>query len=185
MKGVILAGGLGTRLNPLTLVTNKHLLPIYHQPMIYYPIQTLVRAGIHDILIVTGGNWAGDFLKLFKNGKTFGDVRLHYAYQEGEGGIAHALSLAEDFSEGDSITVILGDNLIEDDITPYVQSFETQGGGARIFIKKVKDPQRFGVPVIRKGCVTRIEEKPKRPQSDFAVTGLYMYDHEVFKIIYT
>jgi glucose-1-phosphate thymidylyltransferase len=185
MKGVILAGGLGTRLNPLTFVTNKHLLPVYHQPMIYYPIQTLVQAGIHDILIVTGGNWAGDFLKLLKNGKQFGDVRFHYAYQEGEGGIAHALSLAEDFSDHDSIAVILGDNLIEDNITPYVKRFETQDGGARICLKEVEDPERFGVAEIRGGKVVRVEEKPKRPKSKFAVTGLYFYDNEVFKMIST
>ncbi len=183
MKGVILAGGLGTRLSPLTLVTNKHLLPVYHQPMIYYPIQTLVQAGIRDILIVTGGNWAGDFLKLLKNGTVFGKVRLHYSYQEGEGGIAHALSLARDFADDEAIAVILGDNLIEDDIASYVRQYEAQEGGARIFLKKVKDPERFGVPVIRKGRIIRVEEKPARPKSDFAVTGLYMYDSAVFDVI--
>jgi len=185
MKGIVLAGGLGTRLNPLTLVTNKHLLPVYHQPMIYFPIQTLVQAGIREILIVTGGNWAGDFLKLLKNGTTFGKVRLHYAYQEGEGGIAHALSLAEDFAENDPVAVILGDNLIEDDVTPFVKKYAAQGAGARIFLKKVTDPERFGVPVIRAGRIVRIEEKPKKPQTDFAVTGLYFYDSEVFQIIST
>jgi glucose-1-phosphate thymidylyltransferase len=153
--------------------------------MIYFPIQTLVKAGIHDILIVTGGNWAGDFLKLLKNGKSFGSLRLHYAYQEGEGGIADALSLAEDFAEGDSIVVILGDNLIEDDITPYVLKFIRQGEGARIFLKEVPDPKRFGVPIIRKGKITKIEEKPKHPKSSHAVTGLYMYDRDVFRIIST
>jgi len=183
VKGVILAGGLGTRLNPLTLVTNKHLLPIYHQPMVYYPVQTLVRAGISEILIVTGGNWAGDFLKILKNGKEFGLKRLHYAYQEGEGGIADALKLAEDFSDGDPLAVILGDNIIEDNIASYVKHFLAQKEGARIFLKKVRDPERFGVPILSRGKVVRIEEKPKKPKSPYAVTGLYMYDRDVFRIL--
>jgi len=183
VKGVILAGGLGSRLQPLTLVTNKHLLPVYHQPMIYYPIQTLVNAGIRDILIVTGGNWAGDFLKLLQNGKHFGLTRLHYAYQDGEGGIADALKLARDFSDGDPVAVVLGDNIIQDDITPYVRRFHQQQEGARIFLKKVKDPGRFGVPVLRNGKIIGIEEKPKRPKSNYAVTGLYMYDREVFQML--
>jgi glucose-1-phosphate thymidylyltransferase len=183
MKGVILAGGLGTRLFPLTRVTNKHLLPIYNKPMIFYPIQALVNAGIHDILIVTGGNSAGDFLKLLRNGNDFGLKRLNYAYQEGEGGIADALSLAGHFAEGEDICVILGDNIIEKNIKDQVAAFQKQKVGARILLKKVPDPQRFGVPVLEGDKVIRIEEKPKDPKSNFAVIGIYMYDAKVFDII--
>jgi glucose-1-phosphate thymidylyltransferase len=185
MKGIILAGGLGSRLFPLTKVTNKHLLPVYDKPMIYYPIQTLVRAGIRNILLVTGGNSAGDFLKLLGNGKDFGLKHINYTYQEGEGGIAAALSLAEHFVDGDKSVVILGDNIIEDDITPYVQRFEKQKEGARILLKKVSDPHRFGVVEFKGKKVVAIEEKPKKPKSNYAVTGIYMFDGKVFDIVKT
>ena len=183
MKGIVLAGGLGSRLRPLTAVTNKHLLPVYDKPMIYYPIQTLVNAGIRDIMIVTGGSSAGDFLKLLKNGKDFGLKHLNYTYQEGEGGIADALSLCEDFADGEPICVVLGDNIIERNIVRAVRSYRHQGGGAKILLKKVPDPQRFGVPELDGRRVVRIEEKPKQPKSDYAVIGIYMYDAEVFNII--
>jgi glucose-1-phosphate thymidylyltransferase len=185
MKGVILAGGLGTRLFPLTKVTNKHLLPVYDKPMIYYPIQTLVNAGITDILLVTGGASAGDFLKLLGNGKEFGLQHLNYTYQEGEGGIAAALSLAEFFVEREPVCVILGDNIIERNIVAAVRAYGTQGRGAKILLKEVKDPQRFGVPVLEGDRVVRIEEKPKEPKSPYAVTGIYLYDPEVFDVIRT
>lgn len=185
MKGVVLAGGLGTRLRPLTSVTNKHLLPVYDQPMIYYPIQTLVNAGIIDIMIVTGGNSAGDFLKLLGNGKAFGLKHLNYTYQEGEGGIAEALSLVEHFAAGDPVCVVLGDNIIEGNIRTAVRSYRHQGGGAKIILKRVPDPQRFGVPELEGTSVKRIEEKPESPKSDFAVIGIYMYDGEVYDIIRT
>jgi len=183
MKGIVLAGGMGSRLYPLTKVTNKHLLPIYNKPMIYYPIETLVEAGIRDILIVTGGKNAGDFLRLLGNGKEFGLRHINYTYQEGEGGIAAALGLAEFFADNGPICVILGDNIIEDSIASYAESFEKQGGGARIILKKVEDPQRFGVPEISGSRIVRIDEKPKVPASEYAVTGIYMYDSEVFQII--
>ncbi len=185
MKGIILAGGLGSRLYPLTKVTNKHLLPIYHKPMIYYPIESLVDAGIRDILIVTGGKNAGEFLRLLGNGKEFGLNHINYTYQEGEGGIAAALSLAEYFSDREPICVILGDNIIEHTIAQYVENFKKQGGGARILLKEVVDPQRFGVPEICGDRIIRIDEKPKQPASKYAVTGIYMYDSEVFEIIST
>lgn len=180
MKGVILAGGLGSRLRPLTKVTNKHLLPVYDKPMIYYPIETLVKAGIKDIMIVTGGNSAGDFLRLLGNGSEFGLKDIYYTYQEGEGGIADALKLCEHFAEGQRIVVILGDNIIEDDITPYVRKFEDQNSGARILLKEVPDPERFGVPQLDGERIVLIEEKPAQPKSNFAVTGIYMYDRRVF-----
>jgi len=180
MKGVILAGGLGSRLRPLTKVTNKHLLPIYDKPMIYYPIETLVKAGIRDIMIVTGGNSAGDFLRLLGNGSDFGLKDIYYTYQEGEGGIADALKLCEHFAEGSSIAVILGDNILQDDISPYVRAFEAQKSGARILLKHVEDPERFGVPELDGDKIVRIEEKPADPKSDYAVTGIYMYDSRVF-----
>lgn len=179
MRGVILAGGLGTRLHPLTAVTNKHLLPVYNKPMIYYPINTLKKAGIEDILIVTGGGWAGDFLKLLGNGKNLG-VKLTYAYQEGEGGIADALKLAEDFTKHEPFVVILGDNIIEEDITPYVDSFEKQGCGAKLLLKEVPDPQRFGVAYVKDGLINEIIEKPECPTSNLAVTGIYFYDYKCF-----
>ncbi|HVG33477.1 MAG TPA: sugar phosphate nucleotidyltransferase [Pyrinomonadaceae bacterium] len=185
MKGVVLAGGLGSRLRPLTAVTNKHLLPVYNQPMIYYPIQTLVNAGVKDILIVTGGNSAGDFLKLLGNGRAFGLKHLNYTYQEGEGGIAEALSLAEHFSAGEPLCIVLGDNIIEGNIRRAVRSYRHQGGGAKILLKKVPDPQRFGVPELDGRRVVRIEEKPEVPKSEYAVIGVYMYDAEVFEIIRT
>ncbi|MGC9323387.1 MAG: sugar phosphate nucleotidyltransferase [Desulfomonilia bacterium] len=183
MKGVVLAGGLGTRLYPLTKVTNKHLLPVYNKPMIYYPIETLANAGIREIMVVTGGNSAGDFLRLLGNGKEFGLNRIHYAYQEGEGGIAEALGLTESFAEGRPICVVLGDNIIEGSITEAVESYRRQGNGARIMLKEVPDPERFGVPVFDEDRIIRIEEKPKNPKSSYAVIGIYMYDTRVFDII--
>jgi glucose-1-phosphate thymidylyltransferase len=180
MKGIILAGGLGSRLRPLTKVTNKHLLPVYDKPMIYYPLETLCRAGVRDIMVVTGGNSAGDFLRLLGNGREFGLKDISYTYQEGEGGIADALKLCEHFADGDRICVILGDNIIEDDITPYVRAYEQQSSGARLLLKEVPDPQRFGVPEIKGDTIVRIEEKPLVPKSAFAVVGVYMYDQRVF-----
>lgn len=185
MKGVILAGGKGTRLYPLTKITNKHLLPVYDQPMIYYPIQTLVDAGIRDILIVTGGSYAGDFLQLLGNGKQFGLTSLNYTYQEGEGGIADALSLAEHFADNGKLCVILGDNIIEKDIRQAVDEFRRQEKGAKILLKEVPDPERFGVAEVHKGHVVNIEEKPKTPKTNYAVTGIYMYDSTVFDKIRT
>jgi glucose-1-phosphate thymidylyltransferase len=185
VKGVVLAGGLGTRLRPLTAVTNKHLLPVYDQPMIYYPIQTLVNARITDIMIVTGGNSAGDFLKLLGNGKAFGLKHLNYTYQEGEGGIAEALALVEHFAAGDSVCVVLGDNIIEGNIADAVESYRKQDGGAKIILKEVPDPERFGVPELDGRQVVRIEEKPSIPKSKYAVIGIYMYDGEVYDIIRT
>lgn len=185
MKGVVLAGGLGSRLLPLTKVTNKHLLPVYNQPMVYYPIQALVNAGITEVMLVTGGNSAGDFLKLLGNGRQHGLKHLAYTYQEGEGGIADALRMAEHFADGQGICVILGDNLIEKSIAPAAQAFRTQQVGAKILLKEVKDPQRFGVPTLDGTRVVRIDEKPKDPASSYAVTGIYFYDAQVFEIIKT
>ena len=185
MKGVILAGGLGSRLRPLTKVTNKHLLPVYDQPMIYYPIQTLCAAGIREIMIVTGGSSAGDFLRLLGNGADFGLRDIYYTYQEGERGIADALGLCENFAEGQRIVVVLGDNIIQNDISPYLARFETQRSGARILLKEVEDPQRFGVPVFDGERIVAIEEKPLDPKSDYAVTGVYMFDGKVFDYIRT
>ena len=185
MKGVVLAGGLGSRLRPLTSVTNKHLLPVFNRPMIFYPIQTLVNAGINDIMIVTGGNSAGDFLRLLGNGKSFGLKHLNYTYQEGEGGIAAALSLVEHFAGSEPICVVLGDNIIQGNIRAAADSYRQQGRGAKILLKKVSDPQRFGVPEFDGERVVGIEEKPKQPKSEYAVTGIYMYDARVFDIIRT
>jgi len=185
MKGIILAGGLGTRMFPLTKITNKHLLPVYDKPMIYYPLQALISAGIEDILIVTGGNYAGDFLRLLGNGNEFGLKHINYTYQEGEGGIAAALILAEFFADKDKVCVILGDNIIERNIRKAVKAFEGQKEGAMIMVKEVPDPQRFGVPVIRGDKIIKIEEKPTSPQSPYAVTGIYLYDNTVFDIIKT
>ncbi|CAI4032690.1 Glucose-1-phosphate thymidylyltransferase [Nitrospira tepida] len=185
MKGVVLAGGLGTRLLPLTKVTNKHLLPVYDRPMIYYPIQTLVNAGINEIMLVTGGNSAGDFLRLLGNGKQFGLRHLNYTYQEGEGGIADALRLAEHFADRNPICVVLGDNIIERNILKAAEAFRAQRTGAKILLKEVKDPQRFGVPALDGDKVIRIDEKPKQPASPYAVTGIYFYDAQVFEIIKT
>lgn len=183
MKGVVLAGGLGSRLYPLTKVTNKHLLPVYNEPMIYYPIRILVNAGIDEILIVTGGNNAGDFLKLLENGKDFGLKHINYTYQQGEGGIAAALGLAEFFADKDKIVVVLGDNIIEGNINTAVQKFRDQKDGARILLKEVPDPQRFGVPIFEEEKIIRVEEKPANPASNFAVIGIYMYDYRVFEFI--
>ena len=183
MKGIILAGGLGSRLAPCTLVTNKHLLPVYDRPMIYYPLQTLINAGIHDILIVTGGQFAGDFLKLLGNGSGFGLKHLNYTYQEGEGGIAAALSLAEYFSGNEKICVILGDNLIEGNIAAAARAFESQKSGAKIILKEVEDARRFGVAEVVDGKIKQIIEKPKDPKSNLAVTGIYFYDSGVFEFI--
>jgi len=185
MKGVILAGGLGTRLSPLTKITNKHLLPVYDRPMIFYPLQTLINAGISDIMIVTGGNNAGDFLRLLGNGKEFGLKHINYTYQEGEGGIAQALSLAEYFADKDRICVVLGDNLIERNIVAAVRAFRKQKRGAKVLLKEVPDPERFGVAEIERGRLVRIEEKPKTPKSNLAVIGIYMYDSRVFDIVKT
>jgi glucose-1-phosphate thymidylyltransferase len=168
---------------PLTKVTNKHLLPVYNEPMIYYPIRTLVNAGIDEILIVTGGNSAGEFLRLLGNGKEFGLRHIHYTYQEGEGGIAAALSLAEFFADNGKIAVVLGDNIIEKNIRNAVEAFRKQGEGARILLKEVSDPQRFGVPVFEGDRIVRVEEKPAKPLSNYAVIGIYMYDQRVFEFI--
>jgi glucose-1-phosphate thymidylyltransferase len=180
MKGVVLAGGTGSRLNPLTRVTNKHLLPIYDKPMIYYPIQTLVNAGIHEILLVTGGKNAGEFLRLLGNGRDFGLKHIHYTYQEGEGGIAEALALAEYFAGGEPICVVLGDNIIENNICEAVENFQRRKEGAAILLKEVPDAQRFGVAEIRGNRVVGIEEKPRTPKSNYAVIGIYLYDHTIF-----
>jgi glucose-1-phosphate thymidylyltransferase len=181
MKGIILAGGTGSRLYPLTKITNKHLLPIYDKPMIYYPIQTLVEAGIEDLLVVTGGRNSGDFLRLLSNGKEFGLKHINYTYQEGEGGIAEALALAEHFADGEKICVILGDNIIENSIRGTVNEFQKQERGAKILLKEVADAERFGVAEIRGDRIVSIEEKPREPKSNFAVTGVYLYDGTVFE----
>ena len=183
MKGIVLAGGLGTRLLPLTKITNKHLLPIFDKPMIYYPLQTLINAGIEDIMIVTGGNNAGDFLRLLGNGKQFGLKDINYTYQEGEGGIAEDLDLAKNFSDGEKTVIILGDNIIEKNITREKEEFEKQKEGAKILIKKVSNPSSFGVPELDGEKVIGIEEKPEHPKTDCAVIGIYMYDSRVFDII--
>ena len=185
MKGVILAGGLGSRMMPCTKVTNKHLLPVYNKPMIYYPLNTLVKGGLEDIMIVTGGNNAGDFLRLLGNGSEFGLKDISYTYQEGEGGIADALKLAENFVDEEKVIVMLGDNMIKDDISGAIKEFEKQPKGAKIFLKKVSDPERFGVAEIKDGKVINIEEKPENPKSNYAVIGLYMYDSDVFEITRT
>ena len=184
MKGVILAGGLGTRLYPLTYATNKHLLPVYDKPMIYYPIQTLVKTGIKEILVVVSGPHSGHFIHVLKNGKEFGVDHLEFAYQEKpDGGIADALAVAEDFADNKPVTVILGDNTTDSDISDPVNKFKE---GAMIFLKKVSDPKRFGVPRFDpqdKTKIIEIVEKPKNPPSNYAVTGLYIYDNQVFDCI--
>ena len=185
MKGIILAGGDGTRMLPATRVVNKHLLNLYNKPMIYYPLETLANAGIKDVLIVTGGNSPGDFLKLLGNGKSFGLKELHYTYQEGSGGIAEALGLAEDFADNGKVVVILGDNIFEDNISQAVKDFKKQKLGAKLFLKKVPDPKRFGVAEVKGKKIINIEEKPKKPKSNYAVTGLYMYNGQVFDVIKT
>jgi glucose-1-phosphate thymidylyltransferase len=183
MKGVVLAGGTGSRLNPLTRVTNKHLLPVYDKPMVYYPIQTLVNAGIREILLVTGGKNAGEFLRLLGNGRDFGLKHINYTYQEGEGGIAEALGLAEHFADGEPICVVLGDNIIENNVRQAAENFAKQRRGAKILLKEVQDAERFGVAEIRGGRVVGIQEKPSTPKSNFAVIGIYLYDATVFQKI--
>lgn len=183
MKGVVLAGGTGSRLDPLTRVTNKHLLPVFDKPMVFYPIQTLVNAGIHEILLVTGGGNAGEFLRLLGNGSEFGLKHLDYTYQKGAGGIAEALGLAEYFSGGEPICVVLGDNIIEKNICRAVNSFESQKVGAKVLLKEVPDAQRFGVAEIQGNRVVGIEEKPATPKSKYAVIGVYLYDSTVFQKI--
>jgi glucose-1-phosphate thymidylyltransferase len=183
LKGVILAGGLGKRLGPLTKITNKHLLPIYNKPMIYYPLTLLVEAGVKDILIVTGGNHAGEFLRLLGDGQSFGLNHINYTYQEGEGGIAEALGLARHFAEGSKLIVVLGDNILENGIQSSVEKFKSQKKGARVLLKRVDDPERFGVAHVKNDRILSIEEKPKNPRSNLAVTGVYMYDETVFEII--
>ncbi len=185
MKGVVLAGGLGTRLLPMTRVTNKHLLPVFDRPMIYYPLQQLVHAGVRDILVVTGGDHAGDFLKLLRNGQDFGLEQLRYAYQEGEGGIAEALGFAEHFAAGEPVVVILGDNVFQDRLSPFIAAFRADPVGARLLLKSVEDPERFGVATVNGDRVERIVEKPRAPESPLAVTGCYLYDARVFEIIRT
>jgi glucose-1-phosphate thymidylyltransferase len=185
MKGVVLAGGTGSRLFPLTKITNKHLLPIYDLPMIFYPIQTLVDAGIDDIMIVTGGRNSGDFLRLLGNGKHFGLKHINYTYQEGEGGIADALALAEHFADGQKICVVLGDNIIERDIREAADRFRRQPAGGHVLLKEVADAARFGVAEIDGDRIAGIEEKPAVPKSNYAVTGIYMYDASVFEKIKT
>jgi glucose-1-phosphate thymidylyltransferase len=185
MKGVVLAGGLGKRLEPLTRITNKHLLPIYNRPMIYYPVQTLVDAGLTEIMIVTGGNHAGEFLRLLGNGSEFGLRHLNYTYQRGEGGIAEALGLCEHFADREPVVVVLGDNIIEQSIRGSVERFARQARGARLLLKDVEDPWRFGVAEIQDGAIVSIQEKPEHPKSSLIVTGVYMYDAEVFEIIKT
>ena len=185
MKGVILAGGLGSRLHPLTKITNKHLLPVFDRPMIYYPIQCLVNAGITEIMVVTGGRKSGDFITLLENGEDFGLRQLNYSYQRGEGGIAEALGLAEEWAGDDSIAVVLGDNIIENNIKKAVEDFRAQGKGAKIMLKEVHDPERFGVAELAGDKVRNIVEKPKQPKSNLAVIGIYMYDNRVFDVIKT
>jgi glucose-1-phosphate thymidylyltransferase len=183
MKGLVLCGGLGTRLSPLTKITNKHLLPVYDKPMVYYPLMTLVEAGIEDIMIVTGGNNAGDFLRLLGNGSEVGLKHLNYTFQEREGGIAEAVGLAEHFTGDDMVTVILGDNILDDSIKKALRDFEKQGEGAKIFLKEVDNPKQYGVATVRGDRIERIEEKPDEPQSNLAVIGVYMYDNYVFDIV--
>lgn len=183
MKGVVLAGGLGTRMLPMTRVTNKHLLPVYDRPMIYYPLQQLVHAGVTDILVVTGGDHAGDFLKLLRNGNDFGLDHLRYGYQEGEGGIAEALGLAEHFAAGEPIVVVLGDNLFQDPLRDAVDAYRADPAGAMVLLKEVEDPERFGVARMEDDRVAEIVEKPNDPPTHLAVTGCYMYDHRVFDVI--
>ncbi len=185
MKGIILAGGNGTRLLPCTLVTNKHLLPVYNKPMIYYPVETLAAAGITEIAVVTGGNNPGDFLKLLKNGKQFGLKEITFLYQEGSGGIAEALGLAKDFAGDGQIAVMLGDNIFDENISAHVENFRQQGRGAKLFFKEVADPHRFGIGEFVDNKLVHIQEKPATPKSSYACTGLYLYDHQVFDVIKT
>ncbi len=183
LKGVVLAGGLGSRLYPLTKVTNKHLLPVYDRPMVYYPIECLRLMGVEDVLLVTGGTSAGDFMRLLGDGRELGLRSVTYAYQEGEGGIADALRLAEPFAAGEPIAVVLGDNLYEGNLREIARAFLEQGGGARVVLKEVPDPERFGVPRFEGDRIVAIEEKPADPPSRYAITGVYFYDADVFEII--
>ncbi len=188
MKGVILAGGTGTRLHPMTRITNKHLLPVYDKPMIYYPIETLVAAGVDEVMVVTGGNHAGEFLRLLKSGKQFGCRALQYAYQEQAGGIAEALGLAREFIDGEKCVVMLGDNILEHSIQPFVDNFQRQESGARVLLKEMDDPQHLrhlGVPIIENGRILYVREKPQNPPSQYAVIGVYMYGSDVFDIVKT
>jgi glucose-1-phosphate thymidylyltransferase len=183
VKGVVLAGGLGTRLQPLTRITNKHLLPVYDKPMIYYPIQMLVDAGIRDIMVVTGGNYAGDFLRLIGNGEDFGLSRINYAYQKGEGGIAEALGLTREFVRDDKVVVVLGDNILEKGIADGVGKFEKQDTGGRIFLKEVEHPWEYGIAEVEGDRIVHVIEKPKDPPGNLAVIGVYMYPPDVFDIV--
>jgi glucose-1-phosphate thymidylyltransferase len=182
MKGIILAGGLGTRLYPLTKITNKHLLPLYDRPMIFFPIAKLAASGIDEIIIVTGGNNAGDFVRLLGDGSQFGLRQLHFTYQPREGGIAEAIGLCENYVDGDNVIVMLGDNLVEDDLSAPIAGFDH---GARIFLKKVNNPREYGVPSLNGSRILKITEKPKRPASNYAVVGVYLYDARIFDIIRT
>lgn len=185
VKGVILAGGLGSRLKPLTDITNKHLLPVYDQPMIFHPIRKMVEAGIDEIMLVTGGNNAGEFLRLLGDGRQFGVRRLQYTYQKGEGGIAQALGLAEEFAEGHPVLVFLGDNVIADSLKPYVQKFRQHPQGGMILLKAVDNLSAYGVPKFKGAAIEKIIEKPKKAPSPYAVIGIYLYDASVFRIIKT
>jgi glucose-1-phosphate thymidylyltransferase len=184
MKGIVLAGGTGSRLHPLTKVTNKHLLPVGREPMIFYPIKKLLRAGIRDILIVTGTEHMGDVVGLLGSGHEF-ECEFTYKVQDRAGGIAEALGLAREFSRGDKVAVILGDNIMQDDIGVFVERFAKQGRGARVLLKEVPDPHRFGVAEILGDKIVGIEEKPQKPKSNYCVTGIYMYDDRVFEIVRT
>ena len=185
MKGVILAGGTGSRLFPITKVTNKHLLPVYNKPMIYYPLECLAKAGIEEVMLVTGGNNAGEFIRLLGNGREFGFKNLNYTYQEGAGGIAQALGLAEHFADGDSICLVLGDNIVEYSLREAVRRFRHQGQGAKILLSQVENPKAYGVAEMEGERVVRIVEKPANPKSNWAVIGIYFYDGKVFDIVKT
>lgn len=185
MKGIILAGGLGTRLQPLTKITNKHLLPVYDRPMIYYPIEMLAKAGITEIVVAVGGQHQGEFLPLLESGQDFGLAKLSYVVQSKAGGIAYALGLCESFAAGEPVVVVLGDNIIEGNIRRAVREFSDQTEQAKILLSKVHNPKAYGVPVMEGGKIVRIEEKPEHPQSDFAVIGIYFYPADVFEIVKT
>lgn len=183
MRGIILAGGTGSRLDPLTRITNKHLLPVYDRPMIYYPIEQLTGAGIERIMVVTGGNHAGEFLRLLGNGSAFGLKHLDYAYQERAGGIAEALELAEHFADGEPVVVMLGDNVFERSIAPIVERFRRNPRGALVALAEVENPSAYGVAVLRAGKLVGIVEKPPDPPSSFVVAGIYLYDSRVFDFV--
>jgi len=183
MKGIILAGGTGSRLHPCTAVTNKHLLPVFNRPMIYYPLRTLVKAGLNDIMIVSGKDHADHFKRLFDNNEHFPGINFNFAVQKEAGGIAHALGLCRDYAGQEKIVVILGDNIFEDEIAGALIDFQKQPKGAKIFLKRVPDPERFGVARVEGDKIVEIEEKPLSPKSDLAVTGIYMFDNQVWEII--